>query len=199
MVTDFTELPLFPLGTVLFPGGPLPLKIFEARYLDLVARCLREDLEFGVVLIASGNEAGVVQLATVGTSARIVSWDQGTDGLLYVTARGERRFRIHELRQQQDGLNIAQVEWLAEESRQALPAAQRALTQALRLLLAQNEMLYADIEKDYEDASWVGFRLAELLPVNLATRQQCLELMDAERRLQLLAPALEKIRKLASQ
>lgn len=199
MSSDFFELPLFPLGTVLFPGGPLPLKIFEARYLDLVARCLRDDSEFGVVLIASGSETGVVQLATVGTSARIVSWDQGTDGLLYVTARGERRFRMHELRQQSDGLNIARVEWLTEEPAGPLPEAQQPLVQALRQLLGQNEALYADVTKNYEDASWVGFRLAEVLPVNLQTRQQCLELMDADQRLQLLMPALDRLRKMGSQ
>ena len=87
------EVPLFPLNTVLFPGGPLPLRIFETRYLDMVSRCMKDDLPFGVLLIREGAEVGPAATCDVGTLARIVDWYQGSDGLLGVTAIGTERFR----------------------------------------------------------------------------------------------------------
>ena len=91
-----TTLPLFPLSTVLFPEGPLPLRVFEPRYLDMISRCLREAAGFGVVLIVSGSDTGAVETSTVGTVARIVDWYQGSDGILGITARGTRQFRLHD-------------------------------------------------------------------------------------------------------
>ena len=100
------EIPLFPLSTVLFPGGPLPLRIFEARYIDLVRRCMREESGFGVVLLTDGPEAGDGPTATsdVGTYARIVDFSQQPDGLLGIQAAGERRFRILERRRTDGGV-----------------------------------------------------------------------------------------------
>ena len=83
------RVPLFPLSTVLFPGGPLPLRIFEARYVDMISRCMKDDSPFGVVLIREGDEVGPAKTHDIGTLARIVDWYQGSDGLLGVTARGE--------------------------------------------------------------------------------------------------------------
>jgi Lon protease-like protein len=90
---------------VLFPGGPLPLRIFEARYLDMISRCLKTDTPFGVLLIRDGDETGAARTHTVGTLARIVDWYQGSDGLLGVTAAGEQRFRLLDVGIQPDGLN----------------------------------------------------------------------------------------------
>ena len=87
------EIPLFPLHTVLYPGGPLPLRIFEQRYLDMISRCLKSESLFGVLLIKNGNEAGLAETWNVGTLAKIVDWYQGSDGLLGVTAIGQQRFR----------------------------------------------------------------------------------------------------------
>ena len=103
-VSKRQEIPLFPLGTVLFPGGPLPLRIFEARYIDLVRRCMRENSGFGVVLLTDGPEAGDGPTATsdVGTYARIVDFSGQPDGLLGIEARGERRFRILSRRRARD-------------------------------------------------------------------------------------------------
>src|SRR5687768_15209514 len=99
-------LPLFPLNTVLFPGGPLRLRIFEPRYLDMVSRCMRESSSFGVALITEGKEAGGTARTTgVGTTARIVDFERLDDGLLGITARGEQRFTIEDVRTQSDGLN----------------------------------------------------------------------------------------------
>jgi Lon protease-like protein len=109
-------VPLFPLGVVLFPGGPLPLRIFEPRYLSMVSRCLRDDCEFGVLLIVAGREAGDVARTTgVGTLARIVDWSQGADGLLNITARGTRKFRLLAESRQPDGLHVGDVALLPPE------------------------------------------------------------------------------------
>src|SRR5256885_9760899 len=117
-------LPLFPLDTVLFPGGPLPLRIFEPRYLDMVRRCLKEHSAFGVVLIVAGAEAGAVSaVADTGTSARLVDFDTLPDGLLGITCVGGRRFRVRRRWQQSDGLNLAEVDYLPEDPPSALPAA----------------------------------------------------------------------------
>lgn len=188
------SLPLFPLTTVLFPGGPLPLRIFETRYLDMIADCLKRSAEFGVVLMAPDSEGGTARLATTGCSARISDWDQGTDGLLYVTTRGERRFRLRSVSRQDDGLSVGEVEWLPPEALVRPDSGQQSLVAGLEALLVRNEGLYGDLEPHFDDASWVGFRLAELLPLSLATRQRCLELSDPSTRLALLAPVLDKLR-----
>ncbi|MEM9207821.1 MAG: LON peptidase substrate-binding domain-containing protein, partial [Pseudomonadota bacterium] len=95
--------PLFPLRTVLYPGGPLPLRIFEARYLDMISNCLKTESPFGVLLIREGAETGPASTYEVGTLARITDWYQGSDGLLGVTAIGERRFRLLSAERQADG------------------------------------------------------------------------------------------------
>lgn len=188
-----TTLPLFPLGTVLFPAGPLPLKIFETRYVDMIARCLRESEPFGVVLIATESEAGAAQLAATGCSARIVGWDQGTDGLLYVTTRGERRFRLQAVQQQKDGLNMAEISWSADQLASALEPEQQNLADGLERLLERNQELYGELETHFENAGWVADRLAELLPLPMAVRQRCLELDDPAARLELVGPVLAKL------
>ena len=107
-------IPLFPLSTVLFPDGPLPLRVFEPRYLDMVSRCLRKESEFGVVLIVGGKDTGEVETSTVGTLARIIDWYQGSDGILGITAQGTRQFRLHGVSRQADGLYLGEVELLPE-------------------------------------------------------------------------------------
>jgi len=107
------SVPLFPLKTVLFPGGPLPLRIFEPRYLDMVSRCLKDDIQFGVVLIADGQEAASsVSTHAQGTLAKICDWYQESDGLLGIRAEGQERFRLISIEQQDDALNIGNIETL---------------------------------------------------------------------------------------
>src|SRR3954471_9982366 len=109
---------LFPLHTVLFPGGPLPLRIFETRYVDMVRRCTREQRPFGVVLIQEGDEAGPVSTtATVGCTARIADFYTLQDGLLGISCVGEHKFRVLRVWRADDGLNMAEVEWLEPEPR----------------------------------------------------------------------------------
>jgi Lon protease-like protein len=191
-MTGPVEIPLFPLGTVLFPGGPLPLRIFEARYIDLVRRCLRDDTGFGVVLIREGVEAGgPAETFDVGTYARIVDFSQQPDGLLGIRAAGERRFRILERRRARDGLNVADVEWLPDEPNLPLPEELAELAPALESILTQVGEPYASLERRPDDAAWVAGRLAEILPIPPGHKQHCLELDDPIERLRFLRPLFE--------
>ena len=188
----FEEIPLFPLGVVLFPGGPLPLRIFETRYIDLVSRCLRDGSGFGVVLIREGAEAGGPALTfDVGTYARIVDFSRQDDGLLGIRAQGERRFRIVERRRARDGLNLADVEWLPEDPAVPLPAEFADLAPALEAVLDQVGEPYASVERRLDDAAWVAGRLAEIVPIPPGHKQHCLELDDPVERLRFLRPLFE--------
>jgi Lon protease-like protein len=184
-----TELPLFPLNTVLFPGGPLPLRIFEPRYVDMVRKCMREGAPFGVLLIRSGKEVGEVSSAAdVGTSARIVDFHQMPDGLLGIVCTGEQKFRLEERRVQPDGLNIGTVTWLPLEPATPLPPQHAHLGLLLERALPQISDIYQTIQLRFDDAGWVSSRLAEILPISLSDKQECLELDDPLARLERLAP-----------
>lgn len=187
------EIPLFPLNTVLFPGGPLPLRIFEPRYVDMVRYCMRERAPFGVVLIRAGAEAGqVTSAADVGTSGRIVDFFQLPEGLLGITCIGERKFRVHSRRVQSDGLNMGTVEWLPPEPEVDLPGEHAHLGLLLRKVLPQLGDIYQSTPKHFNDAGWVSARLAEILPIDLADKQRCLELDDPVERLALLSPFIRR-------
>lgn len=181
------SIPLFPLNTVLFPDGRLSLRIFEARYVDMVRRCMRESTGFGVVLIREGVEAGgPAQTFDVGTLARIVDFDQLEQGLLGITAVGERRFRVVARHVQKDGLNTGVVEWLEEQVPAAPLADFTPYAHLLEHLLPELGDLYAGVTPRFDDATWVVARLLEMLPLPLADKQLCLELDDPAKRLDLL-------------
>ena len=185
---EATSLPLFPLHTVLFPGGPLSLRIFEARYLDMVRRCLKEGGGFGVLLILEGAEAGAVaQLATIGTRARVVDFDTLPDGLLGIACLGEQRFTLGRRWQQEDGLHLGEVEYLAPERACAVPAELAHLAELLREVLPRLGGPYMHVEAHYDDAGWVGNRWAEILPLEPGQKQQLLELTDPLLRLEKVA------------
>ncbi|MFC4308994.1 LON peptidase substrate-binding domain-containing protein [Steroidobacter flavus] len=185
-------LPLFPLNTVLFPGGPLRLRIFEPRYLDMVSRCMRENSSFGVALITEGREAGgTARTTTIGTTARIVDFERLDDGLLGITARGGQRFTILEVKTQADGLNIADVEWIADEPAMEIPDDLAILAELLKQAFVQVGAVYGDEPPHYESATWVGMRLAEILPLPMPEKQQCLEMDNAVERLRLLRERLD--------
>jgi uncharacterized protein len=181
-------IPLFPLNIVLFPGGLLPLRIFETRYLDMVRSCMRTSTGFGVVLVRSGAEVGPAETYDVGTMAKIVDFHQLQDGLLGLSCVGEERFRVHSRRCQADGLNLAEVEAMAAEEPVALPARHQALAELLQTVLPQLGESYAAMPMRPDDAVWVGYRLAEILPMSAVDKQHCLELTDPLRRLDVLAP-----------
>lgn len=186
------EIALFPLRTVLFPGGLLPLRIFEARYVDMVGRCMRGGEVFGVVLLENGAEtAGPVATAQIGSSARIIDFQTLQDGLLGLLCRGERRFRIVTRRVQSDGLHCAGVEWIAEAPALPVPAEYQPLVTVLRKVIARMGPMSGFLEPRYEDADWVGHRFAELLPLDPAQQQRLLELTAPGECLRRLAPMIE--------
>lgn len=177
---------LFPLNLVLFPNGPLPLRIFEPRYVDMVGRCMREGQGFGVVLITSGREVGPASTVNVGTLAEIHDFHQLADGFLGLSCIGAQRFRILERSLQPDGLNIAEVEWLLAEPEVPVPERFAGLASLLQKVLPQLGEIYTGMPMHLDDASWVGNRLAEILPIAPAQKQHCLELEDPIARLELL-------------
>ena len=182
-----TQLPLFPLNTVLFPGGPLPLRVFEPRYLDMVSQCLREESGFGVLLITDGEEAGVADTFNVGTVAEIVDWGQGSDGLLSVSAEGKHRFELVSTGRQPDGLYIGSVRLIEAEPEIPVPDEYQFLVRLLERLLKDLGSHYKSIPKNYGDSTWMGYRLTEILPLPLQTKQSVLEMSDPVARLGLLA------------
>ncbi len=176
---DARDVPLFPLHTVLFPGGPLELRIFEPRYLDMVSDCLRSEQSFGVCLIQSGQEAGeAARPHLTGTFARIVDWQRGDDGLLSISARGDNRFHVQDTRVERDQLLRGTVQPLTPEPSAPLPADCDYMTDVLDQLFEHAGDVYADLPKRPDDASWVGYRLAEALSLPLVRRQYFLELED---------------------
>jgi uncharacterized protein len=182
------SIALFPLNVVLFPEGPLPLRIFETRYVDMVRRCMREDQRFGVALIREGSEVGPSDTFDIGTMAKIVDFHQLSDGFLGLSCVGEQRFRILSRSRQSDGLNLAGIENLARETKTAVPERHARLAELLKTVLPQLGEVYAGIEMHLDDAAWVGHRLAEILPIAAAEKQFCLELNDPIQRLDVLSP-----------
>jgi Lon protease-like protein len=181
------EIPLFPLNTVLFPGGPLSLRIFEPRYVDMIGRCMREQQGFGVVLIrGEGAETGPAQFHEIGTLARIVDFNQLPEGLLGLATIGDQRFRVRSHRVQSDGLNVGEVEWLGLDAPSELPEEYVHLAELLESLLAELDEAYQHVERSPQDAAWVSYRLAEILPLTVQSRQFCLELERPLERLRLL-------------
>ncbi|WP_147653197.1 LON peptidase substrate-binding domain-containing protein [Vulcaniibacterium gelatinicum] len=179
-------LPLFPLHTVLLPGAVLGLRVFEPRYLDLVSDCLREGRTFGVCLILEGEEAGAPALpAAVGCEALIEDFGSTGEGLLTLRVRGARRFRVHAIRIHDNGLVLGEVEWCAPEPEDTLAPEHAVLGTVLRAILDQvgGEHAAAD-DACFDRAAWVGWRLAELLPLPHAQRLALLEEDDPHARLQ---------------
>ncbi len=187
------ELALFPLQTVLFPGGKLGLKVFEARYLDLIGRCLRERQPFGVIALRRGAEvrggADPVVLEEVGCLAVLDEVDSPTPGILQVQGHGTQRFRALQPRQQPDGLWVADAEWLADDEVLAPPEALRGSAQGLQAaiatLRAQGHAPFLEPYR-FEDAGWLANRWCEILPIPLAAKQKLMELPDPLVRLRLV-------------
>ena len=186
------DLPLFPLSMVLFPGAELRLRIFEPRYLDLIKQCSRDNTPFGVSLILAGAEAGSPALpAAVGTMARIVDFYTLPDGLLGICCRGEQRFRVRQTRLRDTGLIIGELEQSTLFEPEPVPAQYGLLAQLLERLLEHVGGPYADASKaQLDDAHWVSFRLAELLPFEPREQQALLEMDEASERLDRILEAL---------
>lgn len=191
MTDSAAPLPLFPLQTVLLPGGPLQLQVFEPRYLDMVGRCMRTGTAFGVVRILEGSETGVVSdIAATGTSARIIDFHTLSNGLLGLLCLGEQVFRLESRQDLPDGLIVGQVRWLPRLPTAPVAPQFAKLVTALREVLPQLPPAYAHIPRNFDDAEWVSYRLLELMPLSSQQRQHSLENHDPGQRLEWLAPMM---------
>jgi Lon protease-like protein len=179
-------VPIFPLGTVLFPGMRLPLKIFEPRYMEMAKACLRQDAVFGICLIREGEEVGTPAVPEqVGCLARIGEWDMETLGILKVKAQGLERFRLRSTQLTPSGLIMGDIERFAPEDAAETPELAPSAEFVRKVIGAVGAERFAPPYL-YEDASWVGFRLAEILPLRNLVKQKLLELTDAGARLGIL-------------
>ncbi len=187
------DLPLFPLQTVLFPGGLLSLKVFEARYLDLVGSCLRESKPFGVVALKQGGEVhkgnGAITFEALGTMAELIDVDSAQAGILQVRCRGLQRFDVKKSHQESDGLWVARVHRMPDDELvpppEALHETVRGLANAIATLKAQGSEPFLEPYR-FDSAGWVANRWCEILPISLAAKQKLMELPDAQVRLQLV-------------
>ena len=190
-------LPLFPLRTVLFPGGLLPLKVFEQRYIEMTKACLRDERPFGVCLITQGDEVArgggaVPDIATVGTLARITNVDMPQMGILHLSTEGGMRFEVRDQATDKLGVIVAEVTTIADEPRHPLAETYAPLAKLLEVIAARLGSQNFPADRRYDNASWVGYRLAELLPLPLSIKQSMLEVNDANVRLAALKQYLER-------
>ncbi len=190
-------LPLFPLKTVLFPDGVLPLRVFETRYVDMIRERMKAGAPFGVVAIRSGSEVGqAAEPCQVGTLAHITEWDMPEFGVLLLNTRGGGRFRIIETRTRPSQLIEARTEAIAEEAdTHAAGAALPLCANVLRVLIDDLQQRVQQEAADgfinpfpephrLDDAGWVANRWSEMLPISLEDKQALLEMSDTSARLQ---------------
>jgi len=191
------DIPLFPLNAVLFPGGPLSLRIFEQRYLDMVRDCARTGSGFGVCMILHGREAGEAAVpAAVGTLARIVDFYTMPDGLLGIRAEGGERFHVDRSRVRDNGLAHGSVHFWESEPTIELPPEYSLLGTILERLFDKSGSEFSKASRAcYDNASWVGFRLAEALPLENRERQYLLQMTDPIARLAQLMHYLPRFQK----
>lgn len=189
MPRDLFELPLFPLNTVLFPGGTLPLKVFEQRYVEMTKLCVRDGSPFGVCLIREGREVGEPAIpTTIGCTARIAQWDVPHPNLFHLVAVGEQRFRIVRSEVAALGLLTCQAELVPAEAAQEAPDA--LCRKVLAALVERFGAEQFPTPLCLDDAAWVSYRLAEALPLHVDVRQQLLETDAPAARLEVLREIL---------
>ena len=186
------RVPIFPLNAVLFPGGLLPLRVFEVRYVDMTRDCLKRNEPFGVCLIREGSEVGAPAVPEkTGCLAKILDWDMREQGILNLKTRGEQRFRILDHETSPQGLITADVELISPDARVPVPAKFAACARLLEMVvLDQGSSVFAEPHA-FDDAAWVSYRLTEILPVPLVAKQKLLELTDSLTRLSILQRFLE--------
>lgn len=178
------KLPIFPLNTVLFPGGVLPLKIFEQRYLDMTKACVRDDTPFGVCLINDGPEVGApASPVEVGCIAKITQWEMPQLGIFHLVTRGAERFRLLSMHTEANGLIIGEVVPMPDEPKAHVEPRHDKCVAVLKQLVERFGEDHFPKPHDYTDASWVSYRLIEILPIDRLEKQRMLVANDAIARL----------------
>ncbi len=191
---DTLTIPLFPLNTVLFPGGPIPLRIFEPRYLEMVSHCVKKQTPFGVCLLRTGQETEIpAEPYEIGTLATIVDWHTLPDGLLGIVAEGGDRFTIKKTELQSNQLLTAEIALIPGEPLIDLPSKYAKLGHLLSEIIEDAGPLYATVQRHFDDASWVSYRLAEILPLDIVVKQYLLEMSSPLTRLTHLQSALRNL------
>ncbi len=189
-----STLPLFPLGATLFPGGRLGLKVFEQRYLELAKARIADGGLFGIVTLTSGSEVGAAQtFAKVGTAARVNSYDVPQAGIFLLDVIGEERFEVIKTSVDAMGLHQAEVRWIKPEPAMRLPEAHGALAGLLSQIIERNGRDKFAEPLAIDDATWVGSRLAEALPLPASIKQTLLEINDASLRLKTIGQLLARM------
>jgi Lon protease-like protein len=190
---DWSRLPIFPLGTVLFPGGTLPLRVFEARYVDMTRECMKAGRPFGVCLIREGSEVGTPALHhEVGCLAQIGDWDMQQLGVLQIKTRGTRRFRIETSRVEGGGLIRAVAHVIADDAPTPVRDAHVPCSTVLQAILPKLPPELVPEPHHFDDAGWLSNRLAEILPIPPLARQRLMELDDPDMRLEVIHRFLEQ-------
>jgi uncharacterized protein len=191
---------IFPLSTVLFPGGVLPLRIFEARYVDMVRQCMHNDEPFGVCRITEGNDVGKpAEHESIGCAAKIVNFDKETSGILNIRTIGQKRFRISSKNVNKQGLIIADIEWIDAETDVDVPIDMSRCATVVEQVIAEiveteQDPMKRVLEPPYflKSASWVSHRLCEILPFGPSSKQLMLEMDDPLQRLSIVNQVLQK-------
>ena len=178
-----TDIPLFPLGTVLFPSGRLPLQIFERRYVDMISKCMREGTGFGVVWIRRGSEVAEVSVTNLdfgdyGTMATIVDWDQLPNGLLGITIEGAERFHVEEVWREDSGLNMARVDVEPPPDVVEVPKEGRSMIDVLASLQRHPEIRRLGLTVDTGNAWNICHVLTQLLPIDSSVKYELLGMTD---------------------
>ena len=188
-----TPLPLFPLNTVVFPGGRLPLRIFEQRYLNMIKQAIADNTSFGICAIREGTETGIPALPyDVGTRMRITDWDMPQAGILQIETTALDRFVIRSTRTEPSGLLIGKVEEVSIEPAVSVPDDLELSVEILRHIINEYGDAHFPEPHELDNAVWVGYRLSEVLPLTLSIKQNLLEMNDSVMRLRILTEFLKK-------
>ena len=187
------RLPLFPLNTVVFPGGQLPLRIFEQRYLDMVKQAIADNTPFGICAIREGTETGTPAVPyAIGTRVRITDWDMPQTGILHIETQALERFVIRSTQTEPGGLLIGSVEAVSREDAASVPDDLELAVEILRHIIDEYGDAHFPAPHQLDNAVWVGYRLSEVLPLKLSVKQNLLEMNDSVTRLRILTEFLKK-------
>lgn len=207
-----SRLPLFPLNTVVFPGGRLPLRVFEQRYLDMVKQAIADNMPFGICAPAWGTPAGAAPLRgdpsaairegtetggpavphAVGTRVRVIDWDMPETGILHIDTQAEERFVIRSTETEPGGLLVGSVETVSSEAAAAVPDELELAVEILRHIINEYGDARFPAPHEFGNAVWVGYRLSEVLPLKLSIKQSLLEMNDSVMRVRILTEFLKK-------